>query len=94
MNEDDQTGSPFDKRCEILADFWMYNRDEPKLKDFTGYNDVGLPAAWLVDEGLATPQPPLILLISETFDVLLGALQVEKDPGFDSIDDLLELLPE
>ena len=88
MNKDDQIGTPFDKRCEILAELWMYNRDDVKLKDFFQYNDVGMPAAWLVDEELVTPTPPLMLLISETFDLLLAALEIKEDTGFDSLDDL------
>jgi len=89
MNEDDQIGTPFEKRCEILADLWMYNREESKLKDFVEYNDVGLPAAWIIDERLATPEPPLKLLVTETFDLLLAALEFKEDHGFDSIDDML-----
>ena len=88
MNKDDQIGTPFDKRCEILAELWMYNRDDAKLKDFFDYNDVGMPAAWLIDEELVTPTPPLMLLISETFDVLLAALEIKEDTGFDSLDNL------
>ena len=88
MNKDDQIGTPFDKRCEILAELWMYNRDDVKLKDFFQYNDVGMPAAWLIDEELVTPTPPLMLLISETFDVLLAALEIKEDTGFDALDDL------
>jgi hypothetical protein len=88
MNKDDQIGTPFDKRCEILAELWMYNRDDVKLKDFFQYNDVGMPAAWLIDEELVTPTPPLMLLISETFDVLLAALEIKEDTGFDSLDNL------
>ena len=85
---EDQRATPFDKRCEILAELWMYNRDDTKLKDFFDYNDVGMPAAWLIDEELVTPTPPLMLLISETFDLLLAALKIEEDTGFDSLDDL------
>lgn len=89
MNEDDQIGTPFNKRVEILADLWMYNRTDPKLTTFVEYNDVGLPAAWIIDEKLATPEPPLKLLVSETFDLLLKELEFEEDHGFDSLDDML-----
>lgn len=85
MNED-QSATPFDKRCEILGDLWMYGREDDKLKDFFEYNDVGMPAAWLVDEKLAIAEPPLVLLISETFDLLLTALEIKEDTGFDSLD--------
>lgn len=88
MNEDQNT-TPFNKRCEILAELWMYGREDSKLKDFFEYNDVGMPAAWLIDEKLAIAEPPLVLLISETFDLLLSALEIKEDTGFDSLDDLL-----
>jgi hypothetical protein len=89
MKDNDQSFTPFEKRCEILGELWMYNREDTSLKDFFQYNDIGCPAAWLVDEELAVPEPPLIMLISETFNVLLAALEIKEDTGFESLDDLM-----
>jgi hypothetical protein len=81
--------TPFEVRCEILSDLWIGYREEPDFKDFTQYNDVGLPAAFLVAEGLADTTEKLSLMINETFELLLGALEIKEDIGFDDIDDLL-----
>jgi hypothetical protein len=85
----DQTGTPFETRCNILADLWLSYRDEVDFKDFIQYNDVGLPAAFIVSEELATPNDRLKLMINETFGLLLAAMDLEEDTGFESIDDML-----
>jgi hypothetical protein len=85
----DQINTPFETRCNILADLWLSYRDEVDFKDFIQYNDVGLPAAFIVSEELATPNDRLKLMINETFDLLLAAMDLEEDTGFESIDDML-----
>ena len=85
----DQKDTPFETRCEILADLWMNYRDEESFKDFIQYNDIGLPASFLVSEDLAKPSEKLELLVNETFVLLMKALDVEDDTGFDSLDDML-----
>jgi hypothetical protein len=85
----DQINTPFETRCNILADLWLSYRDEIDFKDFIQYNDVGLPAAFIVSEELATPNDRLKLMINETFDLLLKAMEIEEDTGFESIDDML-----
>jgi len=85
----DQINTPFETRCNILADLWLSYRDEVDFKDFVQYNDVGLPAAFIVSEELATPNDRLKLMINETFDLLLAAMDLEEDTGFESIDDML-----
>ena len=85
----DQINTPFETRCNILADLWLSYRDEVDFKDFVQYNDVWLPAAFIVSEELATPNDRLKLMINETFDLLLAAMDLEEDTGFESIDDML-----
>ena len=85
----DQINTPFETRCNILADLWLSYRDEVDFKDFVQYNDVVLPAAFIVSEELATPNDRLKLMINETFDLLLAAMDLEEDTGFESIDDML-----
>ena len=87
MESNKQT--PFEVRCMILADLWMNYRKDDEFQDFLEYNDVGLPAAWLIAEELCTPVDRLRGMIDETFMLLLKALEVEDDTGFDSLDDLL-----
>ena len=81
--------TPFETRSDILADLWMNYRKDIEFQDFLEYNDVGLPAAWLVAEELCVPEDKLKGMIDETFMLLLKALEIEDDHGFDSLDDLL-----
>jgi len=81
--------TPFETRSDILADLWMNYRKDIEFQDFLEYNDVGLPAAWLVAEELCVPEDKLKGMINETFMLLLKALEIEDDHGFDSLDDLL-----
>lgn len=64
-----------------------YRLDE-EFKDFVDYNDLGLPLSYAVVQTMVKAQPQAELLINETFDLLLTALETE-DAGFDSLDDLL-----
>ena len=81
--------TPFETRADILADLWMNYRNDDEFQDFLQYNDVGLPAAWLIAEDLCTPNDRLKGMIVETFRLLLAALEIQDDTGFDSLDDLL-----
>jgi hypothetical protein len=67
----------------------MSYRSEESFKDFIEYNDVGLPAAFMIAEDLARPSEKLEMLVNETFVLLMNALEIEEDPGFDSLDDML-----
>jgi len=79
----------FETKCEILSDLWLTYRGQEDFKDFIDYNDLGLPAAFLLSEELATPSDRLRDMINESFSLLLASLEIEEDTGFDSLDDLL-----
>ena len=77
-------------QCEILAEIWMDYRDDEGFTDFIEYNDLGLPLAYAVANGIVERNPSVERYIEETFLVLLSALKV-KDKGFKSLNDLLEV---
>lgn len=81
--------TPFETRCDILSDLWIEYKEEPQFRDFVSYNDLGLPLAFLVSEDLVTPNDKAIMMVNETFVLLLRSLEIEEDAGFDSLDDLL-----
>jgi hypothetical protein len=85
----DNKETPFEIKCNILADLWMNYRHDADFKDFVDYNDIGLPAAWLLAEDIVSPTERLRPMIEETFLLLMSALEIEEDPGFDSLDDML-----
>ena len=88
MNDDDG-GTPFETQCVILSELWVNYRSDPGLEDFISYNDIGLPAAFLAENNLADPSEQLQEIIKETFTLLITALGLEADTGFDDLDQML-----
>lgn len=86
--ENEQSGTDFDTRCTLLAELWIDHRDNEELKDFIDYNDLGLPLAFVLGEGIATATDKAKIIVNETFDLLLASLGIEEDFGFDTLDDL------
>lgn len=82
-------GTPLETRCNILSELWMEYRDEVEFNDFVQYNDLGLPLAFLLDEGIVQPTARSSIMINETFDLFLATLGRETDDGFESLDDML-----
>ena len=45
----------FENQAGILAKLYMNYKEEEEFEDFIEYNDVGLPLAYLMSEGLSIP---------------------------------------
>jgi hypothetical protein len=67
----------------------MDYRVDSEFQDFIEYNDLGLPLAYAIAEGIVEKTDIASNFINEAFDILLSALGVE-DTGFNSLDDLLD----
>jgi hypothetical protein len=76
-------------KIKILADLWINYRDEEQFIDFCDYNDLGLPLAYLTDNELAAPSDLGNKYIEETFNLLLTALEIKEDTGFEDLDEML-----
>jgi hypothetical protein len=83
MNE-----TPFETRCEILTDLWLNYKSDEDFVDFIQYNDLGLPLAYLLSEGVVDSTELAERFINETFDLLLAGLDIE-DEGFENLDEML-----
>ncbi len=85
----------FENKCVILADLWLNYRDDDNFEDFIQYNDMGLPLAYALSEGIVKGTELSNKFIDETFDLLLSGLGIE-DSDYQSLDDLLstDMLPE
>lgn len=68
----------------------MNYRDDEEFLDFIEYNDLGLPLAYALSNGIVDMSPMAESFINETWDLLLSALGVE-DTGFENLDDLLDM---
>lgn len=78
----------FTKRCEILEDLWMTYRNDEDFTDFMEYNDLALPLAYAVANGLIESNDSVKGFINEAWDLLLKGFDIE-DSGFDNLDELL-----
>ena len=76
----------FTNRCRILSELWLDYRDDEEFQDFIQYNDLGLPLAYAIAEGIVEKTEIASNFIN---DILLSALGV-KDTGFETIEDLLD----
>jgi hypothetical protein len=81
------TETSFDDRCSILAELWMNYRKDQNFEDFISYNDLGLPLAYLLDNKIVKSTALSVKFINETFDLLLGSLEL-KDNGYVTLDDI------
>jgi hypothetical protein len=67
----------------------MNYRNEEAFEEFVEYNDIGLPIAYFIDSEIIDPSPRADLYLSETFDMLLAALELE-DAGFEGLEEMLD----
>lgn len=85
--------TPFSTKCEILSDLWLNYKADTEFKDFIEYNDLGLPLAYSIAEGIVEATPIATRFIEETFELLLAGLAIE-DEGFENLDEMLGLAEE
>lgn len=77
------------KQCEILSQLWMDYRHEEDFEDFIEYNDIGLPLAYLIQEGIVKSTPQAEIYIGETFNLFIAALDANPEEEYESLEDLL-----
>lgn len=77
----------FEIKCSILNQLWTDYRHDEDFEDFVEYNDIGLPLASFIDEGLVDSTPRAQIYISETYDLLVAALDIEEQ-DYDSLESM------
>jgi hypothetical protein len=81
----------FDSKALILGQVWMHHKDADQLADFFKYNDLGIPLAFALAEGIVNHTPTLEQYINETWDLFLEALNIE-DQGFYNLPEVWEFI--
>lgn len=82
----------YQTKCSILADLWQDYRDNKEFSNFIDYNDLGLPLAYFLSEGLVieiTEEGQQF--INETFDIFITALKINEEEISEGMS-LIELL--
>jgi hypothetical protein len=81
------TETTFQDKCNILSELWMNYRNDDNFEDFISYNDLGLPLAYGIANGIVKATDISDKFINETFNLLLSSLEVE-DNGYVTLDDV------
>jgi len=67
-------------RAGVLGQLWMNYRDDKDFSEFIEYNDIGLPMAYFLAEGLVKELTPLgEQYIIETFDLFSTQLGLTEE---------------
>lgn len=67
-------------KAGILGELWISFRDDEDFSDFIEYNDIGLPMAYFVAEGLVKETTPLgEQYILETFEMFAQAIELTEE---------------
>jgi hypothetical protein len=77
----------FTKVCEILGALYINYRDDKEFEDFLDFNDLGLPLAYFVNEGLCQVSDDGARYITETWTLFLASMDL-SDTGWDSLEEM------
>lgn len=84
--------SDFEIECQVLSGLWMDYRDVEAFQEFVEYNDIGLPLAHYVADGLirkSALEAVAITYISDTYNLLFEMLGVPVSHEHLTFEDLL-----
>jgi hypothetical protein len=76
-----------ESKADILSELWLGYKNDQNFEDFFSYNDLGLPLAYAISNGIVKATETSNKFIDETFSLLLASLEIE-DEGFDGLDDI------
>lgn len=76
-----------ESKADILAELWLGYKNDQNFEDFFAYNDLGLPLAYAISNGIVKATDMSNRFINETFTLLLASLEIE-DEGYDGLDDI------
>ena len=74
-------------KCDILTDLWVNHSENERFESFVEINDLGLPLAYFIANGVVEITPLASDIIDATFADLLDLFDIE-DTGFTSLKDL------
>jgi hypothetical protein len=76
-----------ESKADILSELWLGYKNDQNFEDFFAYNDLGLPLAYAISNGIVKATDMSNKFIDETFSLLLASLEIE-DEGYDGLDDI------
>lgn len=80
----------YDTKVSILAELMRGYRDDPALKEFMEFSDIGMPLAYFIDEGICVGTQDGKRFILQTWDDLMENLGANDDEGFRDLQHLFD----
>lgn len=80
------TTTDYASKCDILNDIWVNYSDYKFVETFIEMNDLGLPMAHFISNGIVESTPLAEQLVNQSFQELLELFDYE-DEGFTSLSD-------
>lgn len=77
----------FADKTGILGQLWIDFREDEKFSAFMEYNDIGVPMAYFIAEGLVNPTPLGEQYVEETLDMMFTLLEITEE----EVDELDEI---
>ena len=87
--------TPFSDKCRLLATLWFLYRDQEvdnNWRGFFSYADVGLPLAYMVDEGLAIITDEGEGMVTDTWEVLCKMMDIDPTAQYDTIQNMFDAM--
>jgi len=78
----------FENKAAILAELWLDYRESEEFAEFISSNDIGLPLAYVVSNGIVKTTKEATKFIEDTFSEFLSLCGYE-DLNFESLDEIL-----
>ena len=69
----------FADKTGILGQLWIDFRDDDNFKAFMDYNDIGVPMAYFIAEGLVNPTPLGEQYVEESIDMMFKLLDINEE---------------
>ena len=83
--------TPFSNKCEIIGALWLNYREEAESneawKAFFNYNDMSLPMAYLLADGVVIPgeDGDAFTLIDETWEMFCEYIEIDPEELYEDI---------
>jgi hypothetical protein len=83
--------TPFSNKCEILGALWLNYREEAETneawKEFFEYNDISLPMAYFIADGIVSPTDDgsAYILIDETWEMFCQYIEIDPEKMYADI---------
>lgn len=68
----------FADKTGVLAQLWIDFREDENFSAFMDYNDIGVPMAYYIAEGLVNPTPLGEQYVEESIDMMFKLLEVTE----------------